>query len=59
MTKRAPEWDRWICPHGIETGFFPVPGHPHLIRHRSCGICCEEISEFLDRAEPKKPRAAT
>ncbi len=30
----------WICPHGFVTGFFPVPGKPHLIEHRSCGICC-------------------
>ncbi len=47
MAKRAGE--HWICPHGFVTGFFPVPGNPHLIEHRSCGICCDEISEKLDR----------
>lgn len=50
--------ERWICPHGVETGFFPVPGEPHLIEHRSCGICCEEISEKispgLDEKEPSR-----
>lgn len=49
MTKRADE--HWTCPHGFVTGFFPVPGKPHLIEHRSCGICCEEISEKLSRAQ--------
>lgn len=42
--------ERWTCPHGIETGFFPVPGKPHLIEHRSCGICCEEISAKISAA---------
>lgn len=36
--------EHWTCPHGFVTGFFPVPGHPNLIEHRSCGICCDEIS---------------
>lgn len=45
--------ERWMCPHGFETGFFPVPGKPHLIEFRSCGICCEEIS-----AKISKPPAA-
>lgn len=39
--------NHWICPHGITTGFFPVPGKPLLIEHRSCEICCEEISEKI------------
>lgn len=44
MTQRDPR-GHWTCPHDFVTGFFPVPGHPLLIEHRSCGICCEEISE--------------
>lgn len=48
MTERDPR-GHWTCPHGFVTGFFPVPGHPLLIEHRSCGICCEEISEKLSR----------
>ncbi len=53
MTERELKYDKdghWICPHGLVTGFFPVPGQPHLIRHRSCGICNEEISERIARA---------
>lgn len=46
MTERDPR-GHWTCPHGFVTGFFPVPGHPLLIEHRSCGICCEEISTKL------------
>lgn len=49
MTLR--EDKHWTCPHGFVTGFFPVPGKPHLIEHRSCGICCDEISEKLSRAD--------
>lgn len=45
--------EHWICPHGYETGFFPVPGAPHLIEHRSCGLCCQEISERLARVAPR------
>lgn len=48
MTER--EQKHWTCPHGFVTGFFPVPGQPHLIEHRSCGICCEEISELISPA---------
>lgn len=59
MTKREPQWLRWTCPHGFETDFFPVPGEPNLIAHRSCGICCEEISEMLDRAKLAKQRNPT
>jgi hypothetical protein len=47
MTEPEPIGKTWTCPHGIVTGFFRVPGAPHLIEHRSCGICCEEISEKL------------
>lgn len=49
MTKRERADKHWTCRHGFVTGFFPVPGHPHLIEHRSCGICCEEISEIISR----------
>lgn len=35
--------EHWTCPHGIVTGFFRVPGHPHLIAHHSCGACCDAI----------------
>lgn len=56
MTKRTDE--HWTCPHGFVTGFFPVPGQPHLIEHRSCGICCEKISEKLSRA-PDSPAPST
>lgn len=48
--KPKQNWTRWVCPHGFETGFFPVPGNPNMIEHRSCGICCEEISEKIGRA---------
>ncbi len=47
---RAKIEGHWICPHGVVTGFFPVPDNPHLIRHRSCNICCEEISERMNVA---------
>jgi hypothetical protein len=47
MTQRS---EHWTCPHGFVTGFFPVPGKPLLIEHRSCGICCEEISERVSPA---------
>lgn len=53
MTQQALTFDEdghWICPHGFGTGFFPVPGQPNLIEHRSCGICCEEISDRLGGA---------
>lgn len=46
----ADKGGHWICPHGFVTGFFPMPGKPHLIEYRSCGICCEEISEKISRA---------
>jgi hypothetical protein len=54
MTKRENDLGkegRWVCPHGFETGFFPVLERPHLIAYRSCGICCEEISEKITRAD--------
>jgi hypothetical protein len=59
MTKRELKFDKdgnWICPHGFVTGFFSVPGAPHLIEHRSCGICCEEISEHLARVDGEETR---
>lgn len=50
MTYGSPDpRGHWTCPHGHVTGFFPVPGHPLLIEHRSCGICCEEISEHISQ----------
>lgn len=54
MTDKTPQ--HWTCPHGFVTGFFPVPGQPHLIEHRSCGICCEEISEKISRAHGEQLR---
>lgn len=44
--------ETWTCPHGFVTGFFRVPGQPNLVEHRSCGICCEEISNLI--SQPKK-----
>lgn len=46
--------EHWTCPHGFVTGFFKVPGKPWLIEHRSCGICMEEISERIDRANQQQ-----
>lgn len=56
MTTSQQSDGHWTCPHGFVTGFFPVPGKPHLIEHRSCGICCEEISEKLSRAVGEEVR---
>ena len=47
MTEKMDPRGHWTCPHGYVTGFFPVPGHPLLIEHRYCGICCEETSERM------------
>ena len=49
MIKKQPE--HWTCPHGFVTGFFPVPGQPNLIEHRSCGFCCDEISNLINLAD--------
>lgn len=56
MTKQTSQTGApWTCPHGFVTGFFPVPGRPMLIEHRSCGICCDEISERISpRADGEK-----
>jgi len=57
MTKRAME--HWTCPHGLVTGFFPVPGQPLLVEHRSCGICCDEISEAISPSPDRIERLET